>query len=95
MNKVYSSLNIKTDLSSEHPKWAKVSTGEKSVKIYDKKVAPIYVPDVTGMSIKDALYILENQGMQVRFSGNGVVKKRSIAPGEKIVKGKKIILELA
>lgn len=95
LNKVYSSLNIKTELSSQHPKWAKVSTGEKSVKIYNKKVAPIYVADVTGMSIKDALYILENQGMQVRFSGNGVVKKQSIAPGEKIIKGKKIILELA
>jgi cell division protein FtsI (penicillin-binding protein 3) len=94
-SKIYAALNIKTELESENPKWAKVSTGDKAVKIYNKKVAPIYVPDVTGMSIRDALFILENQGMIVKFSGNGTVKSQSIAPGEKIVKGSKILLELA
>lgn len=93
--KIYSTLGVKTELSSENPKWARVSTGDKSVKIYNKKVAPIYVPDVTGMSIKDALFILENKGMRVQFSGNGTVKKQSVEPGKKLVKGEKIILELA
>lgn len=95
LEKIYRELNIKTELASENPKWAKINTGENSVKIYNKKVAPIYVPDVTGMSIRDALFILENQGMRVQFSGDGVVKKQSIIAGEKIVKGEKIILELA
>jgi cell division protein FtsI (penicillin-binding protein 3) len=95
LSKVYAELNIKTTQEGVNPKWAKVATGDKEVKIYKKKIAPIYVPDVTGMSIKDALYILENQGMNVRFSGNGVVKKQSISPGEKLIKGEKIILELA
>ncbi len=94
-HEIYSTLNIKTELESENPKWAKVSTGDKSVKIYNKKIAPIYVPDVTGMSIKDAIYILENQGLRVAFKGSGVVKKQSLTPGEKIEKGKKIELELA
>lgn len=93
--KIYSELGVKTELTSENPKWAKINTGDKSVKIYNKKIAPIYVPDVTGMSIRDALFILENQGMRVQFSGDGVVKKQSITPGEKLVKGEKIILELA
>lgn len=92
---IYSTLNIKTELESASPKWAKVSTGDQSVKVYNKKIAPIYVPDVTGMSIKDALYILENQGLRVDFKGSGVVKSQSILPGEKIEKGKKIELELA
>jgi len=95
LSKVYSELNINTSKEGASPKWAKVSTGDKEVKIYKKKIAPIYVPDVTGMSIKDALYILENQGMNVRFTGNGVVKKQSITPGEKTIKGERIILELA
>lgn len=92
--KVYSELNISTSKAEVNPKWAKVATGEKEVNIYRKKIAPIYVPDVTGMSIKDALYILENQGMNVRFTGNGVVKAQSVSPGEKVIKGEKIILEL-
>ena len=95
LSKVYATLNIKTSQEGVNPEWAKVSTGSEEVKVYKKKIAPIYVPDVTGMSIKDALYILENQGMIVRFSGNGVVKTQSILPGEKTIKGKNIILELA
>jgi len=94
LNKIYSELKIKTLNNGVSPIWAKVSTGDKEVKIYKKVIAPIYVPNVIGMSIKDALYILENQGMNVQFTGNGVVKSQSISPGKKIIKGKKIILEL-
>lgn len=94
LSKIYAELAIKTSTESENPEWAKVSTGKEDVKIYKKKIAPIYVADVVGMSIKDAVYILENQGMRVRFSGDGVVKKQSIAAGQKIIKGNEIILEL-
>ncbi len=94
LSKVYSELDIKTSHDGVNPKWAKISTSDKEVKVYKKKIPEIYVPDVTGMSIKDALYILENQGMRVRFTGNGVVKTQSILPGEKLIKGEKITLEL-
>lgn len=94
LSKVYAALDIKTSQDGVNPEWAKVSTGEKEVKVYKKRIPEIYVPDVTGMSIKDALYILENKGMSVQFSGNGVVKKQSISPGEKMMKGENIILEL-
>jgi cell division protein FtsI (penicillin-binding protein 3) len=95
LSKVYAEFGIKTDVSEHVSDWVKVNTGDDGVKIYNKKIAPIYVPDVTGMSIRDALYILENEGIRVQFSGTGVVKKQSIEPGEKIIKGSKIILELA
>ncbi|MDG1476680.1 MAG: penicillin-binding protein [Vicingaceae bacterium] len=94
LTKIYSELDIKTSAESENPEWARVSTGKESVKIYKKKIAPIYVANVVGMSIKDALYILENQGMVVSFSGDGVVRNQSVAAGQKIIKGNKIILEL-
>jgi len=94
LTKIYTELNIKTSSKPESPVWARVSTGKESVAIYKKKIAPIYVADVVGMGIKDALYILENQGMRVSFLGNGVVKKQSIIAGQKIIKGNKIILEL-
>jgi cell division protein FtsI (penicillin-binding protein 3) len=94
LNHIYSHLGIGMDASENVSDWVKVSTGEKEVKIYNKKIAPIYVPDVVGMSVKDAIYILENEGMTVRFTGSGVVKKQSIAAGQKIIKGSKIILEL-
>lgn len=94
LNKVYTHFDIEMDAVASVSDWVGVSTGEKNVKIYNKKIAPIYVPNVVGMSIKDAIYILENEGMNVQFSGNGVVRKQSIEAGKKIVKGSKITLEL-
>ncbi len=92
--RVYSELGVKTKTSQKVNDWVKVSTGTENVQIYHKKIAPIYIPDVTGLSVKDAVFILENQGLVVKFTGAGTVKKQSINPGEKIVKGAKILLEL-
>jgi cell division protein FtsI (penicillin-binding protein 3) len=94
LSKVYSELGIKTSQKGVNPEWARVSTGEKEVSVYKKRIPVIYVPDVVGMSIKDALYILENQGISVQFTGDGVVKKQSISPGEKMKKGLNIKLVL-
>ncbi len=52
------------------------------------------VPDLIGMGLKDAVFILENMGMNVKISGRGVIAKQSIAPGTHITKGTKIIIEL-
>ena len=57
-------------------------------------MVPGLVPNVTGMGLKDAVYLLENKGMKIRFEGKGVVKKQSIPPGKRIVKGQIIKLEL-
>lgn len=52
------------------------------------------MPNVIGMGLKDALYLLENAGLRVRVIGSGVIKKQSIAKGEKFSKGTELILEL-
>jgi cell division protein FtsI (penicillin-binding protein 3) len=38
-------------------------------------------PNVVGLPLRDALYILENKNFKVRYKGIGKVKKQSIAPG--------------
>lgn len=91
---IYNQFEIKTEEKNEIDEWAMVSTGIDKVTISPKKIAPIYVADVVGMSIKDAIYILENQGLHVQFQGRGVVKSQSIAAGTKIIKGEKIHLTL-
>ena len=52
------------------------------------------VPDVTGMGLKDAVYILENSGLQVTVKGRGKVSAQSLEPGTRIAKGQNIILQL-
>jgi cell division protein FtsI (penicillin-binding protein 3) len=51
-------------------------------------------PDVRGMGARDALFLLESAGLKVQLTGKGKVKRQSIAPGSKIVRGSKCIVEL-
>ncbi|MFL5753037.1 MAG: PASTA domain-containing protein, partial [Bacteroidia bacterium] len=52
------------------------------------------VPNLSGMSAKDALYLLENNGFNVRMEGMGTVKKQSLEAGAKFFKGSQIVLTL-
>lgn len=52
------------------------------------------VPDVRGMGLKDALFLLENCGLSVRFAGQGAVVSQSLAPGTRISGGEKIEIRL-
>lgn len=53
------------------------------------------VPNLNGLSAKDALYLLENNGFHVKLMGMGSVKKQSIEAGQKFNKGDKITLILS
>ncbi|MCA0430698.1 MAG: transpeptidase family protein [Bacteroidetes bacterium] len=53
------------------------------------------MPNLNGLSAKDVLYLLENNGVYVKIEGFGVVKKQSIEAGQKFNKGNKIILQLS
>jgi cell division protein FtsI (penicillin-binding protein 3) len=52
------------------------------------------VPDVTGLGLKDALYLLENLGLKVQAKGAGKVIYQSIAQNTSFYKGETINLQL-
>lgn len=52
------------------------------------------MPDVVGMGLKDALYLLENRGMKVSILGKGKVISQSLAAGSTVSNGQKINLML-
>lgn len=54
------------------------------------------VPDVRGLPLRDALFLLENRGFRVLVEGRGKVKEQSITPGQETDKttGKVITLTL-
>ncbi len=56
---------------------------------------PHVITDVRGMTLKDALYILESRGLKVTVKGQGRVKTQSLPPGTKATKkGRKIMITL-
>ncbi|WP_304068137.1 penicillin-binding protein [Pedobacter glucosidilyticus] len=52
------------------------------------------VPDVVGMGLRDALYVLGNSGLKPVVKGSGEVVIQSLASGTPIIKGTKILIEL-
>ncbi|MEO9004861.1 MAG: penicillin-binding protein [Ginsengibacter sp.] len=52
------------------------------------------VPDVSGMGLKDAVYLLENKGMKVSASGRGKVVYQSIVQNSDFEKGESIKIQL-
>jgi|TARA_A100001015_G_scaffold207440_1_gene231975 cell division protein FtsI (penicillin-binding protein 3) len=53
------------------------------------------VPNVAGLSQKEAVKKLEQSGLTVQIKGNGMVKSQSLKPGTRVQKQQKIILELS
>ena len=52
------------------------------------------MPDVRGMGLQDAIYLLENAGLRTMVKGSGKVVQQSIAAGQAIRKGANILIEL-
>lgn len=76
-------------------KWVKARLEGKSVRWYPLSTQAASVPDVRGMRLKDALYLLENRGVKVGYTGKGRVVSQSLPPGAIIDKaGSYIQLEL-
>ena len=52
------------------------------------------MPDVRGMGLKDALFVLESRGLKVKIAGQGAVRKQSIRAGEPVRRGSQVELTL-
>lgn len=52
------------------------------------------VPDVTGLGLKDAMFIIENSGLRCRYTGTGHVTSQIPSPGAKATEGSAITLTL-
>ena len=65
------------------------------VRKLDKDLKRKRMPNVVGMTARDALYVLENAGLKVKILGGGMIVNQSIEPGTLIYKGDKIFLTLS
>jgi len=61
---------VKTKLVDNSIYWEKINSNER------------YIPNVVGMTLKDAIYLLESRGLKVSFKGKGRVKYQNISPGK-------------
>ncbi len=73
--------------------WAVTIPEEDKMTLKNRKIQKDIVPNVVGMGMRDALFILENQGLKVKINGFGRVREQSIPPGTRC-DGQKIMLFL-
>lgn len=75
--------------------WVTVTTGDSAAVLSPRSIEANRVPDVRGMGLRDALYLLENAGLQVKTLGMGTVRRQSITPGSELISNQAITLELS
>ena len=88
--------NASTSYRDGHMVWGNAEIRDKDVALDGIAFDPSQgkVPNVRGLGAKDAVYMLESCGLNVRLSGSGKVRSQSIPHGSKASKGQIIYLTL-
>lgn len=81
--------------STTEEEWIKAVKNGNSVVWRKNPVIKGLVPDVQGMTLRDAIYLLEKSGLRVSVNGRGRVSEQSLSPGTRISKGARIYLQLS
>lgn len=92
--KIYTTTPVNNQLVSDQ--MSNLSL-DKEYQVYYQKLRKYktIMPKVIGMSGMDAIALLENMGLKVRFSGMGKVTEQSIQKGIKVSKGGTVYLKLS
>lgn len=94
LNKLGQQVAKNDTIEDTGSEWAQAVVTNNQAKIGSKKISKTFMPDVIGMGLKDAVYLLENSGVLVQVIGIGKVKEQSIPVGTALVKGTKVTLKL-
>jgi cell division protein FtsI (penicillin-binding protein 3) len=92
---LYEILGIPYEDNSDGEDWVSVRTGADTVRLSKKLFINKAIPDVRGMGLRDALYLLENAGVKVSYKGTGTVIKQSVPPGTLLNSTNTIRIELS
>jgi cell division protein FtsI (penicillin-binding protein 3) len=91
---VLGELNTAFKPSANASEWTRISQEQNRPVVSSLPVGKNTMPDVRNMTIKDALYLLENMDLKVSIRGRGKVVAQDIAPGTPVRKHQTITLLL-
>jgi cell division protein FtsI (penicillin-binding protein 3) len=94
IKKVFHTLQMNYADSSRDKRWSGVYRENNQPVIKAKNEEQKQIPDVKGMGLKDALFLLESKDIKVTTRGTGKVKQQSIPAGSLVSKNQKLILDL-
>lgn len=88
-------LNLSFVDSIQQNDWATMYADDYQRIVRKNVVKDQLMPNVKGMTLRDAIKLLEQMGLQVNVKGSGKVTMQSIEPGVPIKKGQVVSLSLA
>jgi cell division protein FtsI (penicillin-binding protein 3) len=95
LKEILAALDAEVIDHSGNSDWVTTRSAGDSVKIIRRSIYRNLVPNVLDMGLKDAVYLLESHGLQVRVNGRGTVRYQSVAPGSRVRKGQTVTLEMS
>ena len=93
LSSICNEIGISNHSNSDND-WVRAKIQDNSILWNDLKTNGNVVPDVRGLTLRDALFLLENKKLKVSFTGAGRVKEQSLLPGVKIGEQNEITLKL-
>jgi cell division protein FtsI (penicillin-binding protein 3) len=93
INKVLKELDVryKRGVNSD---WVATRENGDTIRLVGINITKGLVPDVRGMSLRDAVYLLENSGYRVKYSGKGKVARQSPEHGARYFEGQVVSLDM-
>jgi cell division protein FtsI (penicillin-binding protein 3) len=94
MQQVIRTLGVLYVDSAGKNEWSRLYASDYRSVLNKEVVARQIMPDVKGMGLKDALYLLESMDLKVAARGRGKVKVQSIQPGAALKKNAPVFIQL-
>jgi len=91
--KVYNAFGIRALYAAKSDYFTSIDTNN-GVAYQENMPAKGIMPNVSGMGLKDAMYLVGNAGLKARVKGSGKVTSQSIIAGSRVGKGLMVELEL-
>jgi cell division protein FtsI (penicillin-binding protein 3) len=93
INKVLGDLDVRYKRGANSD-WVATRENGDTIRLVGIKITKGLVPDVRGMSLRDAVYLLENSGYRVKYSGKGRVARQSPEHGARYFEGQVVSLDM-
>ena len=94
LKEVLGEVKVNYSDSTDRSDWSRLYANNEQTVINKQNLARQTIPNVKGMGLKDAVYLMESMDVRVRTSGKGKVINQSVTPGMPIQKNQIVTLEL-
>jgi cell division protein FtsI (penicillin-binding protein 3) len=93
INNVLRELDVRYKRTASND-WVATRESGDTIRLVGLNIKKGLVPDVRGMSLRDAVFLLENSGYKVKYNGKGKVLRQSPEHGARYFEGQIVSLEM-